>query len=305
MAEFPHPVQRLIVVQGGVAGRYQLLARGMTERTIDRAREARRLDDLHRGVYAAIPHELLGEDAQLIAALLATRGRAVLSHGTAAWRWKLIPAQPLQIELASRLELVEPIGVRLHRTELRMWDTGHNGRFRSTNVTRTLLDLAVRYEEAPLLGALEEAEFHHRVTPADVLAVLRRGHAGSARLRAALDVHVPGCGAMRSRLERRFRKLLIAQGVDLPVRNRRIGPWIVDCVWLDLKVVVELDGGQHKRPHQAAVDAERDLWLRRNGYIVRRYTWEQVTARDASDVIADLRDAFAEALSRRAAQIAA
>jgi very-short-patch-repair endonuclease len=298
MAEFPHRVRRLVVVQGGAVARYQLLARGMTDGSIEHAREVGRLGDLHRGVYCAIPRELLGEDAHLIAALLATRGRAVLSHGTAAWRWKLIPAQPLQIELASRLELVEPRGVRLHRTELRMWDTGPNGRFRSTNVTRTLLDLAVRYEEAPLLRALEEAEFHHGVTPAHALAVLRRGHAGSARLRAALDVHVPGYGAMRSRLERRFRKLLIAYGVSLPVRNRRIGPWIVDCIWLDLRVVVELDGGQHERPHQAAVDAERDLWLRRNGYIVRRYTWEQVTARDASDVIADLLDAFAEARAR-------
>ena len=299
MRFFSRQVHRLLVLQEGVAARPQLLRRGMSARAIARARASGRLTDVHHGVYAAIPIELLGDDARLMAAILATRGRAVLAAGTAAHRWQLIPAPPIGIELAARLELVEPRGVTIRRTVLRHGDVVRNGRFRSTTPVRTLLDLAVRYEPRPLLRALEEAEFHHRVHPADVLTTCRRGHPGSAALRAALELHVPGYGAMRSELERRFRTLLIAHGITLPERNQRLGRWTVDCLWRELRVVVELDGGQHRRPGQAAVDAERDLWLRRHGYVPRRYTWDQVTGRDSSNVVADLCDAFAEAAARR------
>jgi len=299
MPDFSHQVQRLIALQDGVVGRHQLLARGVRVDAVKHAVDIGRLVRLHPGVYAAIPVALLGPDARLIAALLATRSRAVLGVGTAAHRWNLVPAPPMRIELISRLHLVEPRGVTIHRTVLRPGDVDRNGRFRTTTPTRTLLDLGVRYEPQALLRALEEAEFHHRVYPADILATCRRGHPGSTALRAALELHVPGYGAMRSELERRFRKLLIAHVITLPERNQRLGRWTVDCLWRELKVVVELDGGQHSRPGQAAVDAERDLWLRRSGYIVRRYTWEQVTGRDNGDVVADLRDAFAEAKARQ------
>lgn len=180
---------------------------------------------------------------------------------------------------------------------LRPTDVTHDGHFPITTVARTLLDIAIGYRPPLLLRALEEAEFHHDLRPKDVLATLRRGHPGSANLRAALDKHVPGYGEMRSRLERRFRRLLIAYGIPLPERNQRVAPYTVDCLWADLRIVVELDGGQHERDHHAAVDAERDLWLRRIGYVVRRYSRAQVYDH-ADEVVADLLDAFAEARVR-------
>lgn len=299
MPHFSHQVRRVIALQDGVVARHQMLARGVTVDAVKHALDTGGLERLHPGVYAAIPVALLGPDAPLIAALLATRSRAVLGVGTAAHRWNLVAAPPTRIELISRLHLVEPGGVTIRRTVLRPGDVVRHDRFRTTTPVRTLLDLAVHYERRPLVRALEEAEFHHRVYPADVLATCRRGHPGSTALRAALELHVPGYGAMRSELERRFRTLLVAHGITLPERNRRLGRWTVDCLWREPGVVVELDGGQHRHPGQAAVDAERDLWLRRHGYVPRRYTWDQVTGRDSSSVIADLRDAFAEAAAQR------
>jgi hypothetical protein len=35
---------------------------------------------------------------------------------------------------------------------------------------------------------------------------------------------------MNSRLERRFRELLIRHGIELPERNQEVGPWTVDCL---------------------------------------------------------------------------
>jgi very-short-patch-repair endonuclease len=227
--------------------------------------------------------------------LCAPRARAVLSHGTAAWRWQLIPALPTRIELAVPRQRVAPPEVVLHQSELRTTDVTDRP-LPITTVARTLLDLATRYSHGALLRALAEAEFHHDLRPADVAATLRRGHLGSANLRAALDAHAPGHGAVRSNLERRFRRLLIRNAIELPLRNHQLGPWTVDCLWPDRRVVVELDGRQHERPHQADSDDDRDLWLRANGYVARRYGQRQVDARPDA-VIADLRNAFAEALA--------
>ena len=66
-----------------------------------------------------------------------------------------------------------------------------------------------------------------------------------------------------------------------------MGPWTVDCLWPERRVVVELDGRQHERPHQADCDDDRDLWLRRHGYVTRRYGKRQVE-QQPDDVVADL-----------------
>jgi very-short-patch-repair endonuclease len=271
-----------------------LLDAGLSSAGIDRALRSGRLFRVHTGVYATVAPELAGEDALLIAALCVAGADAVLSHGTAAWRWRIIPAPPTAIELIVQHRRKPTPGVRLHRSQLRPADLTHNGRFPSTSVPRTLLDLAACYDQRALLRALAEAEFHHDLRPADILDTLRRGHPGSANLRTALKHHTPGYGTVNSHLERQFRSLLIAHGIDLPLRNEPLGPWTIDCLWPDRRVAVELDGRQHDRPHQADSDDDRDLWLRRNGYVARRYGKRQLDDRP-DEVIEDLRNAFAEA----------
>jgi very-short-patch-repair endonuclease len=275
--------------------RAQLLAADVSGSSIDRALRSGTLYRVHPGVYAVVAPELLTEEGRITAALLAAGDGALLSHGTAAWRWRLIPAPPSVMQLAVPQPRTSPVGLRL--VVARRWRPGditHNGRFPTTTVARTLLDLAADYTERALLRALAEAEFHHDLRPADIARTLRRGHPGSANLRAALDEHAPGHGDMKSQLERRFRRLLIARGVELPLRNEQLGPWTVDCLWPDRRVVVELDGRQHERPRQADADDDRDLWLRRHGYVTRRYGKRQIDERPA-DVIADLLDAFVQA----------
>ena len=170
---------------------------------------------------------------------------------------------------------------------LRADDITTNAGFPTTSVPRTLLDLATRYDRRALLRALAEAEFHHDLRPTDIERTLRRGHPGSANLRAALTAHAPGHGETKSQLERRFRRLLIRRGIELPSRNEQLGPWTVDCLGRDRRVVVELDGRQHERPRLADSDDDRDLWLRRHGYVTRRYGTRQIDERP-DDVIADL-----------------
>jgi very-short-patch-repair endonuclease len=260
---------------------------------------------VYRGVYATVAPELLTEEGHLVGALLAAGDGALLSHGTAAWRWRIIAAPPSVIELAVPRSHAEIKGLTVFVSRnLRPGDSTHNGRFPATTVPRTLLDLAIRYEHRALLRALAEAEFHHDLRPADIERTLRRGHPGSANLRAALKVHAPGHGEMHSRLERRFRELLIGHGIELPERNQQLGPWTVDCLWPAQRVVVELDGRQHERPRQADSDDDRDLWLRRHRYVARRYGKRQIEQRPG-EVVADLLDAFAEAVKLGCASRAA
>ena len=52
-------------------------------------------------------------------------------------------------------------------------------------------------------------------------------------------------------------------------RQQPLGNYIVDFVCLEKRLIVELDGGQHAE--QTHYDAERDAWLRAQGFIVLRF----------------------------------
>ena len=54
-------------------------------------------------------------------------------------------------------------------------------------------------------------------------------------------------------------------------RQQPIGPYVVDFVSFERRLVVEVDGGQHDQPDVRVADTERTLWLERNGYRVLRF----------------------------------
>lgn len=49
-------------------------------------------------------------------------------------------------------------------------------------------------------------------------------------------------------------------------RQHPIGPYVVDFVCLEVRLIIEVDGGQHGSPH-----AERDQWLQSQGYQILRF----------------------------------
>lgn len=59
-------------------------------------------------------------------------------------------------------------------------------------------------------------------------------------------------------------------------RQKPIGRYIVDFVCTERWLVIELDGGQHRR--QSEVDGQRDRCLERRGYRVLRFWNHQVLA---------------------------
>jgi very-short-patch-repair endonuclease len=59
--------------------------------------------------------------------------------------------------------------------------------------------------------------------------------------------------------------------------NQTLGPYVVDFLWPDQRVIVETDGFR-THGHRAAFenDRARDADLHARGYVVLRFTWRQI-----------------------------
>jgi very-short-patch-repair endonuclease len=68
----------------------------------------------------------------------------------------------------------------------------------------------------------------------------------------------------------------------------------VDALWASERLIVELDGyDNHSTRGQMERDRQKELELRAAGFLVIRYTWQQVMQRPDL-VVADLRAALAQ-----------
>lgn len=65
-------------------------------------------------------------------------------------------------------------------------------------------------------------------------------------------------------------------------RQRPIGPYIVDFVCLEKKLVVEVDGGQHAG--QVELDTKRSGYLKEKGYQVLRF-WNNEVLKEIESVL--------------------
>jgi hypothetical protein len=271
--------------QWGVIDHRQLRECGLTRSAISRWVAAGRLHRRYHGVYV-VGHTSLPVEGELTAALLAAGPGAALSHATAAWWWRLIEQRPRTIEISLPQHRQGPPGVKLHhRRDLQR--TSHR-RFPVTPIIQTLLDFASTATVDETRRALAEGEYRRLVDLRKIPAALGRARPGSATLGKALKAHQPQLARTRSPLELAFIALCEQANIPVPEFNTYICGYLVDAVWREQRVVVELDGYDgHHTPAQLEDDHQRDLVLRRNQYETRRYSWHQTTKRQ-NEVIADL-----------------
>lgn len=222
----------------------------------------------------------------MVAALLHGGRDAVLSHRTAAWWWGLIDDQTQVVEISTPGRASSTDGVLVHRR--RRLETTRHRRFPITSLRQTLLDLAAVASLATIRRALARADYLGLLDAAAVAEAPGQGRAGSTRLRKALDSHLPRLAHTRSQLEEAFLLLIEKRGLPLPELNQEVEGWTVDALWRKERVIVELDGyGNHRSRAQMERDRRKELALRAAGFLVLRYTWEQVTD-EANLVLADL-----------------
>jgi hypothetical protein len=275
--------------QWGVIGYRQLLQSGASRSTISRWGVEGRLHRKYLGVYA-VGHPSLPVEGELTAALFFAGSGSTLSHGTAAWWWGLIDEPPGRIHISVPGHRRSTNGVCIHYR--RHLDRTWHRRLPVTTVAQALLDFAATATIDRIRRALAEAEFRGLVELWEVDAMLGRGCPGSAPLRAALHRHKPELALTRSELERRFVLLCESAGLPAPEVNVIFHGYLIDALWREQLVAVELDGLRgHRTPAQLESNHQRDLVLRRAGFVVHRYTWGQVTRQQtlvAADVVAAL-----------------
>ena len=237
--------------QHGVVEHQQLLALGLSRSGIEKRLREGRLHRIYRGVYA-VGHRRIRRKGWWMAATLTTGG--VLSHRSASALWHRTSSLP-----SDDITIQDGIPV--------------------TTVPRTFIDLAEVVSRRKLERTLDEAEyrrlFDERTFRAAIAA--RRGRIGAKRLALALDDHTVGATRTNKGLEERFFLLCREAGLPDPIVKPMIGPYEVDFLWPQARLVVETDDRSHERNSTRASDRVRDAYLKARGYRVRRFTWRQVT----------------------------
>jgi very-short-patch-repair endonuclease len=282
-------------LQHGAVARWQLLARGLTGREIDRRIVDGRLRPVHRGVYL-VGHMATAPLAYEAAAVLAFRGQATISHRSAAKLLELLPWPPKAAcwVTTPRGDSSRP-GLIVRKATLAPCYITSIERIKVTTAARTILDCAAilppdedyRLEEmcAQAIPALAK--------PADLREQIERnsGKPGVRRLALLLDGHAPK--KPKRELERKLLRLV--RGSDLP--EPEVNAYVLgkerDLVWRKHRVVVESDSyAFHSDARTWARDIGKTNELQLAGWVVLRFTWFDVTERPPW-VLGEIRRALA------------
>ena len=230
-----------------------------------------------------------------MAAVLAGGEGAVLSHLSAAARWRILENRAKPEVTVPRMRRSRP-DLRFRVATLLPDEVTTVDGIPITTVPRTLLDLAAVVDAHRLERAFNEAEYRRLDDALSVADLLERhpSRRGSASLRALLEEVAHDQGITRHELEHRFLAFVDETGLLRPRRNAAIeiepGRWIEgDCVWPEACLIVELDSrAAHGTRSRFESDRERDRLLAVAGWTVVRVTWRQLH-RHPRGLAADLR----------------
>jgi very-short-patch-repair endonuclease len=230
-----------------------------------------------------------------MAAVLSAGPGAVLSHRSAGALWRIFPSISIPAEVTRATRMKARAGLRGHTGVLGPDEITRVDGIPVTTAPRTVLDMAARSTTRQLEMALNEMEVGGITDKLSIPDLLERypRQRGSAKLKALLADDTAVQGVTREELERRFAGIL--RNTDLPrprlnadvsVRGRF---YEADCLWVEQRLIVELDGrATHGTRRAFEGDRERDRLLQSDGWRVVRVTWRQLRD-DAAAVVADLR----------------
>jgi hypothetical protein len=250
--------------------RQQLLAIGDSDKTIERAVQAKRLVPVERGVFAVAPLLEHDEWGRWMGASLTAPG-TVLSHVSGGAAWGLLPRR---FETVTRPGSGGPRrhgGVLVHRSTTLAGDCTEFHGIPITTVARTLLDLAGCVTDRALARAVRDAVRLDLVTLAALGDALGnyRGRRGAGRL-AATVARYAGLPSERARsgAEVRAIEILRDDGRPLPPLNVRIAGEEADLSWPDFRLIIEIDGGPFHL--DVGEDARKQTRWEAAGWAVRR-----------------------------------
>jgi len=289
--------------QHGVVSRRQLAKAGFRKDAITVRLRSGRLHRVHAGVYAVVPRQLLSRQGHWLAAVLASGPDAVLSHHTAAALWGLRGSGGM-IHVTLPRRSTSSKRIRRHLSHVPPDERTTEEGIPATSVHRTIFDLSATASVDEAVATIKEAEYLNLWDCLSLWDLLDRYPAkrGSRNLRSALErITEEPSGRKRSRIEERFAPFLRRYRLPLPRFNDWIPldprPYRVDCHWLDLRLIVELDGWEgHSTRSAFQDDRARDRALKVAGFSVVHLTWAQLDP-EPEAIAADLRELLGWAAS--------
>ncbi len=195
---------------------------------------------------------------------------------------------------ADVIEVLVPMHVRHRRTsvivhhtrDLPAVDRARVGVIPVTSRARTLIDLgavapADRVEEA-LDGAERDGSVRRQQVESRYVRLRARGRNGIGAMTQILEGRLPTERLPRSVLERRMLRLLTEAGLPSPVGNHPVrlvdgSVYKIDFAYVEQMIAIEVDGhGSHATRRERADDNRRANALSSAGWMMRRFTYEQV-----------------------------
>lgn len=221
-----------------------------------------------------------------MAAVLACGPGAALSHRAAAALWGLrSSAAAIDVSITSRNGRERRRGILLHHVQLDRSEVTEHAGIPVTTAARTLLDLAAILPLRGIARAVEAAE-RARIFDLAALGELFARYprrAGTKALTTAIALHRPDLELTRSELERLFIELCSKQGIDPPLVNAPVGPYVADFLWPGHSLIVETDGAAtHLTRAAFERDRIRDAELTATGFRVVRLSHDRVSRQPAA-----------------------
>jgi Protein of unknown function (DUF559) len=279
-AERPKDPARLAALldrQHLVVSLWQLADCGYSEWAVRRAVAAREFRRLHRGVFTTGGPRLTFS-ARCMAAVLACGLDAVLSHHAAAALHDLRPVPQGAIDVTAPGKRRHR-GVRSHVSSIARHQRTEIDGIAVTCLERTYLDYAERATSRQLLAALEAGERRNVLDIRRLRMVIddSPGRRGLKPLSHAMAQLTDDPAWTQSPAEDLFLELIAAAGLPLPRANVLIEGVVVDFVWPQQRLIVEIDGFAFHRTHAAFEnDRRRDRELQKRGWRVIRVTYRQL-----------------------------
>jgi hypothetical protein len=177
-----------------------------------------------------------------------------------------------------------PKGIRVHLSTTLSWRDVliHNG-IRVTSPARTVFDTSPRSDDKQLKRTLSTALHSPWLTEGHLEELLARHAHSPATKRIAPLIGLSGTPP-RASWEYDFPAFCEAQGLPAPVMGATVSGYVVDALFVEQKVIVELDSWEfHKDPIAFETDRERDAETSSHGFLTVRITWQRIVSAPARE----------------------
>jgi very-short-patch-repair endonuclease len=273
----------------GVITLAQARLAGLSQDAVDRRVRSGHWRRCANGVYFAEDHAF--SDAARVRSIVWSYGAEAAASGlAAAWWHGIVKSAPdlVEVTIPRESRRRQLPGSKSRRRNLKPADIVEQNGLRVTALELTAVEAAVRPRGGPKI--MDTALQRHTELPKLWTAHLRnKGRHGSPRSRMLLQGAADGT---RSHAERLFVQLLRSHGITGWKANYPIGGYVVDFVFADAKVAIEIDGlAHHSGPDEFQNDRVRQNRITLLGWTVLRFTWIDLVEQPER-VIAELQRAI-------------